>query len=382
MSRAMKLDLPYLMSDTDRHGNRRLYVRRNGRKVRLKTRPGSDGFLEAYKTALQALETTADSARRDQLGRPQKGTVGWLAARYFAEGGDYKRLVDKSRQARRSCIESCLEEPLKPGGSLLIRHVPVARFGPVHVKMLRDRKAEHPGAANNRRKHLSAMCAWAVEMGLMAANPVRDVKMAKRNRAGGYHTWTVEEVRQYVARHPVGTKACLALALLLFTGARRQDMVKFGRQHVRDGWLRYVPLKTLYKRNTPSQKPWLPILDQIVKSSPCGDLTFLVTEHGLPFSANGIGNKFRDWCDEAGLPQCTAHGLKKIGATLAAEAGATASQLMAVFDWTTLSQAKVYTDAADRKRMAGEAMSLIAEQPANIFLPHLTAPPKKTDENQ
>ena len=119
-----------------------------------------------------------------------------------------------------------------------------------------------------------------------------------------------------------------------------------------------------------------------MKASPCGPLTFLVTEYGRPFSANGIGNKFREWCDQADLPQCTAHGLKKIGATLAAEAGATASQLMAIFDWTTLSQAKVYTDAADRKRMAGEAMSMLAEQPANIFLPHQTAPPKKSEQNQ
>jgi hypothetical protein len=32
---------------------------------------------------------------------------------------------------------------------------------------------------------------------------------------------------------------------------------------------------------------------------------------------------------------------------------------MAMFDWSTISQAEVYTRAADRKRMAGEAMGLI-----------------------
>jgi len=64
-------------------------------------------------------------------------------------------------------------------------------------------------------------------------------------------------------------------------------------------------------------------------------------------------------CDKAGLPKCTAHGLKKAGATFAAEAGATTSQLMAMFDWTTISQAEVYTKAANRKRMAGDAMGLI-----------------------
>ena len=47
-----------------------------------------------------------------------------------------------------------------------------------------------------------------------------------------------EDVEQFLAYHGVGTKARLALALLLFTGARRQDMVTFGKQHVRNDWIR------------------------------------------------------------------------------------------------------------------------------------------------
>jgi hypothetical protein len=33
---------------------------------------------------------------------------------------------------------------------------------------------------------------------------------------------------------------------------------------------------------------------------------------------------------------------------------------MAMFDWSTISQAEVYTRAADQKRLAGEAMGLIS----------------------
>jgi integrase len=178
--------------------------------------------------------------------------------------------------------------------------------------------------------------------------------------SSGFHTWTTDEVQQFEERHPIGTKPRLALALLMFTGTRRQDMVTLGKQHVRDGWLRFVPKKTLYKRNRISEKPWLPCLAEVVAGSPCGDLTFLVTEYGKPFSDKGFGNWFRDRCDEAGLPQCTAHGLRKMGATRAAESGATTNQLMAIFDWDTPAQAKIYTDAADRKRMAGEAMPMLA----------------------
>jgi integrase len=243
-------------------------------------------------------------------------------------------------------------------------------------------RSDQPGAAANRRKHLSALCAWGVDHDHLTSNPARDVKTVKK-ASGGYYTWTVTDVEQFLAHFGIGTKARLALALLLFTGARRQDMVTFGKQHIRGGWIRYVPKKTLYKRRDVSQKPFLPVLADILAASPCGSLTFLETAQGRPFTAAGFGNWFRDRCDEAGLPLCSAHGLKKAGATLAAENGATASQLMAMFDWSTISQAEVYTRAADRKRMAGEAMGLInLDQNANADCRTLIVAPKLLAENQ
>jgi hypothetical protein len=59
------------------------------------------------------------------------------------------------------------------------------------------------------------------------------------------------------------------------------------------------------------------------------------------------------------LPYCSAHGLRKAGATLAAENGATAHQLMAIFDWSRIAKAEVFTRAADRKRLARQAMGLL-----------------------
>jgi integrase len=139
--------------------------------------------------------------------------------------------------------------------------------------------------ANNRRKYLSAMFGWACEQDppLLKSNPARDVRRIKY-ASSGFHAWTTDEVKQFEERHAIGTKARLALALLLFTGTRRQDMVTLGRQHVRDGWLKFTPRKTRYKRDRVSEKPWLPCLAEIVAQSPCGDLTFLVTEYGKPFT--------------------------------------------------------------------------------------------------
>jgi integrase len=66
---------------------------------------------------------------------------------------------------------------------------------------------------------------------LLATNPAREVKRVKY-ATDGWHTWTTDEVRQYEARHHIGTKARLALALLLYTGVRRSDLVTLGLTNV------------------------------------------------------------------------------------------------------------------------------------------------------
>ena len=233
----------------------------------------------------------------------------------------------------------------------------------------------HSGAANNRRKYLSSMFGWAVEQGLLRTNPAREVRRI-RYATTGFHTWTVEEVRQFEQHHQVGTKARLALALLLFLGVRRQDVVTLGRQHIKAGWIRLIPRKTRYKRLDASEKPILPVLADIIGQSPTGDLSYLETEYGTPFTPAGFGGWFRDRCDEAGLPHCSAHGLRKAGATLAAENGASDRQLMALYDWTSEKQANAYTAAANRKRLAAQAAQLLVrDQSANTEVSHLSVPP-------
>ena len=104
-----------------------------------------------------------------------------------------------------------------------------------------------------------------------------------------------------------------------------------------------------------------PSLRQAIDAMPVSNhMTYLLTSFGKPFTAAGFGNWFRKACNDAKLPnRCTSHGLRKAAATYFAEQGATDHQLMAWFGWTTISQAQVYTKAANRKRMAEAAARLI-----------------------
>jgi integrase len=298
----------------------------------------------------------------------------------MTQSTENKRLDERTQHVRKLILESTYDEPIAPGSSKFFRDIPLSKMTAEAVETLRDRKLQFPEAANGRVKAIRQVFRFAVKKKdasgrpYVASNPTRDVEYF-RTGSTGFYTWTVDDVQQYEARHPIGTKARLALALLVFTGQRRSDIIRFGKQLVKSGKLTFTQWKGRNRKPKRLQLPILPALQRIIEASTCGDMTFLVNEFGRPFTDAGFGNKFRDWCDQAGLPQCTAHGLRKAGATIAAENGATAHQLMAIFGWDTLKQAEVYTRAADQKRLAENSMHLIevAEQKSTESGPTLAA---------
>src|SRR5215467_5815692 len=117
-------------------------------------------------------------------------------------------------------------------------------------------------------------------------------------------------------------------------------------------------------RRRPSTSWLIPMDQDLVQALTAAartNLTFLVTERGAPFTAAGFGNWFRDRCNEAGLPQCSAHGLRKLAATRMANAGCSTDQIKAITGHKSLSEVARYTKAADQARLARQAMSMVRE---------------------
>ena len=358
----MKAPLPYIETNTIKRGDRSwtyLFVRIGGKRVRLRNGPSSSGFLAEYNAAVARLKPASDAATPP--GHPKPGTMGELSALWFGSAA-FQRAEPTTQRRRRSTVEGCLQEPLKPEDpNRTVRDVPVAAFTAAHVRTLRDRKAARMGAANQRIKVLSALFSWAIEAGQATSNPCRDVKKIAY-ASDGFYTWTREDIAKFVERHPLGTKAHLALALLLYTGVRRSDAVLIGRQHIRGDSIVFVPAKTKKKKPTPLTIPLLPVLREVIEATPHSAecLTILETEWSRPYaSGNAFGNKVKDWCIAAGLPECSAHGLRKLAAVSMAEAGATVQQLMASFGWSTPAQAIRYIEKASQAKMAAAAMPLI-----------------------
>lgn len=210
-------------------------------------------------------------------------------------------------------------------------------------------------AADNRVRALRKIFKWALKNDYVTSNPARDVEYIAKH-SDGWHSWTPDELLKFEERHAIGSTGRLALALLIYTGARRSDVVQLGPQHVRDGWIRFQQQKT----KSIVELPVSPELQQVIDATPViGTTTFLVTRYGRSLTTAGFGNWFRNRCNEAGLPQCSAHGVRKASAARAAENGATTHQLMAVFGWLTMTEAERYTRAAARKTLARGATELL-----------------------
>jgi integrase len=348
---------PYVHSYRDRHGKLRSYYRRNGRQNAIPHEPGTPAFKQAYDVLHRAEGCVPDTVKPGM----RKGTWRWLCSCYF-QSMDFGQLDARTQHVRRLILESTCREPWSAGSKEVFGDAPLLAMTPKAVSVLRDRKLGLPEAATGRLKAINRVFAWAMlpENGIqgITSNPVKSVRRPQ-SRSEGYHSWTPDEVARFEKRHPIGTMARLALALFLFTGQRRSDVVLFGPQHIKDGVLAFTQQKNRARRPVRLKLPVLPELQSVIDASPCGMQTFLVTAFGKPFDANGFGNKMRTWCDQAELPKCTAHGLRKAGAAIAAQNGATPHQLMSIFGWRTLKEAERYTKAADQKRIAAGAMTLL-----------------------
>ncbi len=335
-----RIRLKYVNAFRDRHGRLRRYFRRPGCKdVRLPGLPGSAEFMETYQAAI-----SGESGARREIGasRTKPGTVAALTVAYFNSQA-FQTGAAETKRTRRNILERFRAQH---------GDKPVALLQQGHIQNMVIAKSTTPSAARNFLNTLRAVLQFSVEIGMRADNPAVGVKRVKI-KTDGYRSWSEDDIKQFEAKHDVGSRARLALALLLYTGQRRSDVVKMGRQHIRNGTLSLKQQKT----GTALLLPVHPSLQAVLDATPSEHLTFLTTRCGAPFSAAGFTNWFRAVCNEAGLPKGTsAHGLRKATCRRLAEAGCSASVIAAISGHKSLNEVQRYTAAADQLRMAQSGM--------------------------
>jgi len=332
-----KLRLQYVQSFGGYH-----YFRRRGwPRIPLPGVVGSTEFMEAYQQALAAAPVAIGASKRSKL-----GSVSAAIAEYYGSQA-FRSLSGGTPASRRAILEKFRD---KHG------HLPLASLPKEFVVALIDTMTPHE--AKNWLVAFKHVVRWALERKLMRNDPTLSVHI-KRPKSDGFHTWTEQETAQFEARWPIGSKPRLALALGLYTAQRRGDVVRIGRQHIRDGVLTVRQAKT----GATLAIPVHPDLAAIIAATPVGHLTLLVTQTGKSYGANDFSEMFRSWCDAAGLPQrCVFHGLRKAACTRLADAGCTAHEIAAISGHKTLKEVERYTKGADQARLARAAMERIGNE--------------------
>jgi integrase len=340
-----RIKLEHVNGIKDRYGKVRYYFRRRGFKnMRLPGIPGSAEFNAAYADALATMATA-----RLEIGaaRAEPGSVGAAVAGYL-NSGHFIGLAEGTRRGRRRVLEAFAGEH---GDKR------VASLQPVHIERMLAAKARTPGAALNFLIALRGLMYFAKMVGLRADDPTKDVRRPQR-RSAGIYPWTEEDIARFEATHAPGTRERLALALLLYTAQRRGDVLRMGRQHVRNGLVEVRQQKTGTALAIPVHAELRAVLD----ATPLDQMTFLVTRFGRPFSPVGFSNWFKAACRKAGLPKpASVHGLRKAAARRLAEAGCTAPEIAAITGHASLREVQRYIASADQVRMARSAMRKVAE---------------------
>ena len=301
-------------------------------------------------------------AKRTKPGSLDAALVSYYASREFNKG------LGKGTQAMRRAI---LERwRAKSGGK------PIDQLPPEYITAMLARMEPH--AARNWLKAIRHFAQHCVAHKFMRRDPTLGLK-AKVPKSDGIHTWSEDEVSRFEAFYPVGSKARLALALGLYTAQRRGDVVKIGRQHIRDGVLTLRQGKT----GTALSIPILPELQNILDATiSTGQLTLLVTNKGRQYGPNDFSEQFRKWCDDAELPpECSFHGLRKAACTRLADAGCTEHQIAAISGHKSMRLVEHYTRAADQAKLARAAMEQIAKKIVKAEPTQLSKPLKQQRKN-
>ena len=337
---------PHLHKET-RHGRTDWYVRVNrGKRIRIRGVFGSAEFMSAYKAAV-AGETVAQPITR-------KNTVRWLWERYTESDAWNKEIGKATRRQRLNIMRHVLAMAGDDG------------WDELDLEASRDRRTSSQG--RNFLDAMRGMYRWAKKAALIEFDPSNGIKNPERTETKGFPEWDETDVARYHAKWPLGTKERVWLDVLLHTGPSRGDAVRLGKQHIK--MIRHPRTKQLVKALTfRTEKggemievsvPMLPTLQRTLEAGPCGDLAFIVGKRGRPLTKESFGNKFSEAARAAGVEK-SAHGVRKIAATRAAEAGCTTHELMALFGWLTVAMAERYTRSASRKVLALGASEKLRE---------------------
>lgn len=347
---------PYASEFRDRHGKVRIRFRKKGLPAAYAAfSPATDDFYKQYNAWLNGDPVPAGYQRGEA------GTFNDLIAQY------YRSTVWRSipKESTRVVYRGELERFRAKYGARRVETMSAK-----NLTKLMEKMADTPSAANNLLKRLRQLFDYAIILEMRDDNPAKAVRSLRSNSTG-FHEWTEEEIAQYEKHHVLGTKARLALEIFLCTAQRRSDAAVLREDPDRPGRVKVRQLKTDRLLSIRIHRD----LKAAIDACPSGAPTFLVSQRGKPFTKESLGNWFKKRCKEAGLPHCSAHGLRKAASRRMAELGLSNQIIKSITGHTTDSEVARYTSNADQALLADRAMDAMEAD-------SLSNPSEKLDKSE
>lgn len=355
----VRVNFPGLLVEAHRNGTPRYRVRVEGNKakrINIPVGPDHPDFAHHYYAA-RAGEFWASTAPK-----VIEQSLDWLVGRYMdflgkmVEAGQMSAATLKQRRSVLTRLCDYVGEDGDRYGDCDMDAPPSA------FVEIRDSWAEHPGAADNLIKSIRAVYTWAMERGTIKHNPAAGISAINRNPKGGAVPWTAADLKKFREYHPAGTTAHLWLTIQAFTACRIGDALWLGRdQEVLISGQSHLKWQPRKKGSAPVIIPILPPLFKATRARVVVGATYLLTDKGTPFtSTEALRVRVQRWCDAAGLPGRSSHGIRKAMGEMMAEAGCTQHQIMAVMAHTQAKTSEIYTKGAARQIMAADGIKALA----------------------
>jgi integrase len=328
------LKLKYVNEYRDRTGKLRRYFRKGSVRGPLPGGIGSHEFMAAYQKYMDGEDQPTPASTK--IG----GSLGLLITEFYASRA-FRNLKPSSRQTYRAALEPIAK--IHGHRTAKITHRQAA-------KVIADIGETKPAMANLTKRVLQAVYKYGVKNGWVDANPIIGIDAFK---GGTHHTWTEGELQTFEKRWPVGTRQRLAYALLLYSTQRVGDVAKMHRSDLVAGELHVIQQKT----GTELYLPFVEEMQRALAAIPARGLTLFAREDGKPMTRAGLTKFMTAAIAAAALPaKCVPHGLRKAGIRRMAEAGRSINQIAAVSGHKSLREVQRYTEAADQRRLARDAL--------------------------
>jgi enterobacteria phage integrase len=338
----------FVQEYVDRHGRVRRYLRRKGQpSVPLPGLPGTIEFRLAYEAALAGERPCTDTST-PRRPAPGPGSLSAVVAAYFVSKDFTSDLSASSQRTYRRVLSPVVARD----GHRVARELPVDKA----EKIIHEIGATRPGMANLTKTAMKAVFDHAK----IKPNPFAGMS---GYQLGTRRTWTEDDLAQFEARWPLGTRERLAFAVLLYTGQRVGDAVKITMADIARGWISVVQEKTAEDDDDIQKIPVHAALLRAVKAVDGLSSDVWVLKHnGRPIKKQTLSDMIMRAAAAAGLPpSCKPHGLRKAMMRRLAEADCTVKQIQSISGHRSLREIQRYTERASRSALSRTAMDKLGD---------------------